>query len=130
MFRSSDKYEKLATLPLESTSQAPLSRSWNLTATHYYSITSANLCLMPEFAARLDNLTNVIDRSKKMAQYFGAECNIFVEQHTNSQVSEKDVGFKAVDGAQFVAMSNSPSLHTIDTDSSHNYSKFFFSSSL
>lgn len=104
-----------------------MSRSNNISAAHNYSLTSANVCLLPEFAARYDNLPDVIERSKKIGQYFSSENNTFSEHLASSQISDKEIGFvrSTTDGGQFLAMSNSPSLHTIDTDSSHNYGKLY-----
>ena len=40
-------------------------------------LTSANVCLMPEFAARINNLSHTVNRAKKIATYFSGKTEVF-----------------------------------------------------
>ncbi|XP_076820515.1 sphingomyelin phosphodiesterase 5-like isoform X2 [Clavelina lepadiformis] len=68
----SDKYERIqcGNIHPKSTSMSQPSPK---SAAKTYSVITANICLMPEFIAHINNLTNTIIRGKQISSYFSGD---------------------------------------------------------
>ena len=65
VFRPTNQYKKILDVHLQSSTFEGIDSKENT-----FTLASGNLCLMPEFGARINNLSHTVHRANKIGSYF------------------------------------------------------------